>query len=199
GRDGCKRTRRALRVRAHPAPPSRCERTCSPAVTPGGDAAPDIPLRVAWRRVIPGLDNARTAGEPLAVELRSVLVVDEALPIRRKLIDILQRAGVGATDVHEARSAREALELFARARPTVVLCELVEDASRGLEMVLEMLMLDPRARVVLVTAEDPDSPVVRAAIRAGAFGVVRKPLRHEAIRQVLAEIEAEEGGIERYR
>lgn len=148
--------------------------------------------------MIPGLNEAK-AETTLALRLRHVLVVDDALPIRRKLLDILHRTGMGATEVAMAQSADEAMELFAKLHPTLVFCELVGDSTRGLEMVLEMLSLDPQVKVVLVTAEDPSSPAVRQAIRAGAFGVVRKPLRHETIRAVLAEIESEEGGIERYR
>lgn len=147
--------------------------------------------------MIPGLE--RDAPPTITLHLRKVLVVDEALPIRRKLLDILHRAGIPAQEVHMAESADAALELFAREHPTLIFCEFVGEGSHGLEMVLEMLSIDPHAKIVLVTAEDRASPSVRQAIRAGAFGIVQKPLRHEAIRQILNEIEAEEGGVERFR
>lgn len=132
--------------------------------------------------------------------LRRVLIVDEALPVRRKLVDILQRAGLSAEQVRAAASSEEGLEAYTLYRPDVVFTEMVgEDPEAGLEMVLEMLSIDPRTRVVLVTAEPPESPLVRQAVRTGVFAVVPKPLRHEKIRAVLAEIESEEGGIERYR
>lgn len=149
--------------------------------------------------MIPGFDVAPVRAETVTLRLRSVLVVDEAVPVRRKLLDILHRAGVSAHEVSMATSAEEAMEAFAQRHPTLVFCELVGDPSHGLQMVLEMLALDPQAKVVLVTAEDPNGIVVRQAIRAGVFGVVQKPLRHEAIRQVLSEIESEEGGIQRFR
>lgn len=140
--------------------------------------------------------------EPLrvSVDVRRVLVCDEAAPIRRKLQEILHRTGIGNTEMRIARSSVEALECFALEHPHVVLTELVgRNPEEGLEMVLEMLSIDPQVRVILVTAEPPDSPLVRAAIRAGVFAVVSKPLRHEKVRQVLAELDAEEGGIERFR
>ena len=151
--------------------------------------------------MIPGLGDVRSTAPQaeLTVRIRHVLVVDEALPVRRKLLEILHRAGLSTSEVRMAESADKAMEVFALEHPTLVFCELVGAPERGLEMILEMLQVDPQAKIVLVTAEDVDGPFVRQAIRAGAFGVVRKPLRHEAIRQVLAEIEAEEGGIERYR
>lgn len=149
--------------------------------------------------MIPGLQGNTGGSELRVVAVRSVLVVDEAVPVRRKLLDILHRSGVPANEVLNAARADEALEIFARNHPSLVFCEFVENPSRGLDMILEMLTLDPQAKVVLITAEDPSSDVVRQAIRAGAFGIVRKPLRHEAIRQILTEIESEEGGIERFR
>lgn len=150
--------------------------------------------------MIPALGQNPLVPATVSLRLRTVLLVDEALPIRRKLVDILHRAGIAPTATETATGPAEAMEVFARTRPSLVFAELVgEDVDEGLGMVLEMLRIDPQAKIVLLTAEDPGSPVVRQAVRAGVYAVVRKPLRHDAIRQVLTEIEAEEGGIERFR
>jgi DNA-binding NtrC family response regulator len=148
--------------------------------------------------MIPGMERDGRV-ETHSLSLRKVLIVDEALPVRRKLIEILHRAGVGTHEVYTAETAEKALETFVAEHPPLVFCEFVGEASCGLEMILEMLTLAPQTKLVLVTAEDPHSTLVRQAIRAGVFSVVRKPLRHETIRAVMAEIEAEEGGIERFR
>lgn len=130
----------------------------------------------------------------------AVLVVDESLPIRNKLVEILQKTGAVSGEILQASNEEEALALFRRHRPKLVFAELIgvrpED---GLEIVHAMLDHDPSTRVVLVSAEPRESAEIRAAIRAGAFAYVEKPLRHEKIRAVLADLEAEEGGIERYR
>lgn len=148
--------------------------------------------------MIPGASTP----EPLRVRVdtRRFLIVDEALPVRRKLQEILHRTGVAASEMRVAEGAEAAMELFVMEHPDVVFTELLgDDAQAGLEMVLEMLRIDPQVRVVLVTAEPVDSVLVRSAVRAGVFAVVPKPLRHEKLRQVISEIEAEEGGIERFR
>ena len=149
--------------------------------------------------MIPGLEKDRESAGTVTLHVRKVLVVDEAVPVRRKLLDILHRAGIPTSEILMADSAEAALETFALDHPSLVFCELVGEATKGLDMVLEMLTVDPQAKIVLVTAEDANSPLVRRAIRAGAFGVIRKPLRHEAVRTLLGEIESEEGGIERFR
>lgn len=133
------------------------------------------------------------------LDIRRFLVFDEALPIRRKLQEILHRTGVSAGELRVTGTRDEALEHFALHHPHVVFMELPGAPGEGLEMVLEMLGIDPQVRIVLVTAESPDSPFVRAAVRAGVFAVIQKPLRHEKVRQVLAELDSEEGGIERFR
>lgn len=150
--------------------------------------------------MIPGLTRDAPGAATLHLSLRRVLVVDDALPIRRKLLEILHRAGLSGQQVATVETPEKAFEAFVRDHPSLVFTELVgPDVDAGLAMVLEMLQVDPQAKIVLLTAEDPESPLVRQAVRAGVFAVVRKPLRHDKIRSVLTEIENEEGGIERFR
>lgn len=129
-----------------------------------------------------------------------LLVLDEAVPVRTALLEILQKLGTPGGHILQAATSAEALALFAEQRPHVVFAELVGvHPEDGLEVILEMLDREPSTRVVLVTAEPREGPEVRAAIRAGVFALVEKPLRHEKIRQVLQDLQAEEGGIERFR
>jgi DNA-binding NarL/FixJ family response regulator len=128
----------------------------------------------------------------------AILVVDAAPGVRLELEEILAHSGARPSRIASAATAAEARSAFRALRPRVVLAELVgDDPADGLAMIVEMMATDPRARIVLVTAEEESSPLVRRAVRAGVFAVVRKPLRRETIRHVLLEIFAEEGGLER--
>lgn len=129
-----------------------------------------------------------------------VLVVDESIPIRAKLVEVIAKLGTAGGAILQATTPDEALAAFRRHHPSIVFTELIGiHAEDGLEVIHEMLETDPRARIVLVTAEPRDSAEVRAAIRAGVFAIVEKPVRYEKIRAVLADLEAEEGGVERLR
>lgn len=129
-----------------------------------------------------------------------VLILDEALPIRNSLAEILRKLGVPDAGVIHATNPAEALAAFLPTPPEVVFAEFVGiHAEDGLEVIHEILDRFPRVRIVLLTAEPRESPEVRAAIRAGVFAYVEKPIRHEKIRAVLQDLEAEEGGIERLR
>lgn len=129
-----------------------------------------------------------------------VLVLDESIPVQRALLDSLAKLGIPRDEVVVATTPEEALAAFRAQPPRIVFAELIGTRPEdGLEIVLEMLDRSPDSKVVLVTAEARDSAEVRAAVRAGVFAVVEKPLRSEKIRQVLQDLETEEGGIERYR
>lgn len=152
--------------------------------------------------MIPGLGRQSEDGTRVGtrVDTGVVLVVDESATVRAKLAEILHKLGTPATSLLEASTADEALAAFRAFHPSLVFAELIGvHPEDGLEIVHEMLDSGQGARIVLVSAESRESPEVRAAIRAGVFAFVEKPLRYEKIRQVLADLETEEGGIERLR
>ena len=152
--------------------------------------------------MIPGIGkgDVEVAEQRASAGHAQVLIVDESLPVRAKMMEILTKLGTPADQILQATTPEEALDAFRAHRPGVIFVELVGvHPEDGLEVIHEMLEIDPRARIVLVTAESRETAEVRAAIRAGVFAYVEKPLRHEKIRSIIAELEAEEGGIERYR
>lgn len=150
--------------------------------------------------MIPALGQGNVDAPETGLHHGLVLIVDESLPVRKTLVEILQKLGVPAGHILQATSPDEALAAFREQRPHIVLTEFIGvHAEEGLEVIHEMLEHEPTARIVLLTAEPRESPEVRAAVRAGVFAYVEKPLRHDKIRSVLQELEAEEGGIERFR
>ena len=150
--------------------------------------------------MIPTLGGKPGPGQEARERPRSVLVVEEAVPVVRALLEALVKSGVRRDDVRVALGAQEALESFRKEPPDVVFAEFVGARPEdGLEVILEMLDSAPHVKVVLLTAEARESPEVRAAIRAGAFAFIEKPLRQDKVRQVMQDLESEEGGIERFR
>jgi DNA-binding NtrC family response regulator len=152
--------------------------------------------------VIPafGADRSGQPAGPPVQAARLVLVLDEALPVRRGLQEILGKLGVPESDVAMAETPEEALALFRKETPRLVFTEFIGvHPDEGLDMIHAMLEMAPACKIVLLTSEPRDAPEVRAAIRAGVFAHLEKPLRHDKIRQLMTELESEEGGIERFR
>jgi DNA-binding NtrC family response regulator len=125
-----------------------------------------------------------------------VLIVDESLPVRNTLLDILHKLGTRDEELAVACDEDEALAWFDGHTPTpgVVFAEFVGVRNDdGLDLLHEMLERAPTAKIVLVTAEPRDAPVVRAALRAGVFAYLEKPVRQDKVRQVLQDIQEEKG------
>jgi len=95
------------------------------------------------------------------------------------------------SQVAVARDAAEALRSLETLAPRVVLLNPRLPGSDGMSLV-EQLRADPRFRTVpIVVLSSDDAPAeVSRALRLGANSVVVKPIRFEALRAVLAEVEA---------
>lgn len=146
-----------------------------------------------------GPDAAPADDGPL-LGVPRVLIVDEAIPVVRALRDILHKLGIAREDVVHASTPADALAWFRGDAPAIVFAEFIGVHNEdGLEVIHEMLDRAPQAKIVLLTAEGRDCPEVRAALRAGIFAHVEKPLRVEKIKQIMQDLQTEEGSIERMR
>jgi len=119
---------------------------------------------------------------PMSVQ---VLVVDDSGFSRRILRQILEEAGYS---VDEAKDGMEALERYALARPQVVFLDVVMNGMTGLEVLSKLRELDPKAKVVLATA-DVQSSTAATAREAGAAGIICKPFQRERVVQAIAAVE----------
>ncbi len=82
----------------------------------------------------------------------------------------------------------EGLERYALTKPEVVLLDVVMDGMTGLEVLSKLLELDPKAKVVLATA-DVQSSTAATAREAGAAGIICKPFQKERVIQTIAAVE----------
>ena len=106
-----------------------------------------------------------------------VLVVDDERLIRWTLTEALR--GWGYVPL-EAETASGALALFEAERPPVVLLDIHLPDRSGLEVLGEIKGRDPHAAVIMITAAVLVENAV-AALRAGAYDFVGKPLNLEEL------------------
>lgn len=112
-----------------------------------------------------------------------ILIVDDSALSRRTLRRILEAAEY---EVVEAGDGMEALELYFLEKPGLVLLDLVMKGMYGLDVLVKLREMDPKALVVVATA-DIQSSTRKIVEEAGALGFVTKPFVAEA---VLAAVEA---------
>jgi DNA-binding NarL/FixJ family response regulator len=125
-----------------------------------------------------------------AVDQRRVFVVDEDEIIRAALQFMLH----DEIETHELCNPEEA---YAKGQgwlsPDVILLGVSFVASRGVEIIAEILGHFPAARVLIVTAVDQEATAL-AALKAGAHGALVKPLTLEAVRRKVDTILGRAGG-----
>jgi two-component system, chemotaxis family, chemotaxis protein CheY len=101
-----------------------------------------------------------------------VLVVDDAIFMRRMLTDILTEAGYKV--VAEAANGIEAVEEYKKERPDIVTMDIIMPEMDGIEAVKGIMKADKDARILMVSAMGQQQLVVEA-IQAGAKDFIVKP------------------------
>lgn len=128
------------------------------------------------------------------------LLVDDSPTVRLTLAAAIKQASRGVVEITEAADADSAMKAFKTKKPDAVFLDIMLEEKRdGLDLLKEMLAIDPKARVIFVTGLPATDPKVVKGIQQGAFSYLAKPARTEAIRKVLNDMDAESGRFSRIR
>jgi len=121
----------------------------------------------------------------LDAPLHRLLVVDDSNVIRKRIEranDLPEIEFVGA-----ARNGREALELHASLRPTLVTMDLTMPEMDGAECVAELVQRDPQIRILVVSAL-ADKLTAIDALEKGASGFLCKPFTDRQLNDALRKL-----------
>ncbi len=128
------------------------------------------------------------------------LIVDDSPTIRLSLATAIRQASRGAVTIAEAADSATAMKEFkAQKTDAVFLDIMLEEKRDGLDVLKEMLSINPSARIIFVTGLPASDPKVVKGIQQGAFGYLGKPARTDAVRKLLNDMEAEAGRFGRIR
>ena len=103
---------------------------------------------------------------------KNVLIVDDAVFMRMKLKDILEKNGY--TVVGEAQNGAEAVQLFQEVHPDLVTMDITMPEMNGIEALKKIKEIDSSAKVVMCSAMGQQG-MVMDAIRSGAVDFIVKP------------------------
>ncbi|HTW44906.1 MAG TPA: response regulator [Acidobacteriaceae bacterium] len=114
----------------------------------------------------------------------AALIVDDSSVMRKIVERALRQAGLAITEVYEASSGVEALDVLRQKRVDLVLSDINMPNMDGLEFLRQMRaqQLAPDVPVVMITTEGSEDHV-REAIVAGAQGYIRKPFTAEQVKE----------------
>ncbi len=114
-----------------------------------------------------------------------VLVVDDSDAIRLVLKDILT---IGKHElVGEGTNGEDAVQLFVKTKPEVTLLDMAMPKKDGLSALKEILSIDPKAKIVVITASDNQS-TIRECINAGACSYIIKPFDFQNVLKTISDI-----------
>jgi DNA-binding NarL/FixJ family response regulator len=101
-----------------------------------------------------------------------ILVADDHFIVRMGLIALVNTEP-NMLIVGEAADGKQAVDLFVKQRPDIVLMDLRMPIKDGIEATIEIRAQDPNARVLMLTTFDGDTDIHKA-LQAGAQGYVLK-------------------------
>ncbi len=107
-----------------------------------------------------------------------VLVADDSLFMRKILARILDK--MKYKDIVEAENGDEALEKFKSEKPDLVLLDIVMKEKYGIDVLREIMALDSKAKVIIVSAVGQES-IVKEATHLGAKEFITKPFKESEV------------------
>ncbi|MFY8330460.1 response regulator [Vagococcus carniphilus] len=116
---------------------------------------------------------------------KKVLIVDDAVFMRMKLKDILEKNGYEVVD--EAQNGLEAIEKYKATQPDLVTMDITMPEMDGVEALKEIKAFDADAKVLMCSAMGQQS-MVMDAIRAGAVDFIVKPFDSDRVIKALDKV-----------
>jgi two-component system chemotaxis response regulator CheY len=117
---------------------------------------------------------------------KKVLIVDDAQFTRNMLKNIINKIEQIEV-IGEASNGVEAISLYKKLSPDLVTMDLVMPEKGGIEATEEILKINPKAMIVVVSALGQEALVLEAA-KKGAKDFIQKPFKTEQILEVMDRI-----------
>ncbi len=114
-----------------------------------------------------------------------IMIVDDAALTRTILKDIFKPPEFEI--VGEAKSGKEAVELYPKLKPDVITMDITMREMSGLDALKEIKSADPSAKIVMVSALG-DEEFVKKAIEYGADDFVVKPFSKEKLIETVKKV-----------
>ena len=103
---------------------------------------------------------------------KRILIVDDAVFMRMKLKDILEKNGYEVAG--EAQNGQEAFDKYQAEKPDLVTMDITMPEVDGLQALKMIKQADANAKVVMCSAMGQQG-MVKDAIKAGAVDIIVKP------------------------
>ena len=117
-----------------------------------------------------------------------IIVVDDQAVVRQGFVALINTVP-DMEVIAEGTNGREAVELYRRHRPDVLLTDLRMPSMSGVEAIAVIKREWPEARVIVLTAFDGDEDIYRS-LQAGAQGYLLKDMFFEELESAIRTVHA---------
>jgi two-component system chemotaxis response regulator CheY len=114
--------------------------------------------------------------------MANVLIVDDAAFMRMMLRKIIKVAGHEV--IGEAADGEQGVELYKELQPDLTTLDITMPGKDGIEVLRDILEINPQARVVMCSALGQQAKVVEC-IKLGARDFVVKPFETEVVERAI--------------
>ena len=112
-----------------------------------------------------------------------ILICDDVMFMWMTIREALEAGGHEIAA--EAEGPDDAVSLYKKLKPDIVTMDLLMNKS-GVYAVKKIISIDPMAKIIIITVLAEQEGEAVEAIRAGALGIVSKPIKREVL---VAEVE----------
>ena len=116
--------------------------------------------------------------------MASILIADDSVAVRLVLRDIVE---IGKhTVAGEAVDGADTVEKYPQLKPDMLLLDLAMPKKDGLSVIQEIIAMDPKAKIILITAAD-NMKVIDKCLASGAKSYIAKPFEFNQILKIIDE------------
>ena len=114
-----------------------------------------------------------------------VLIVDDAAFMRLSMKMMMEKNGYEV--VGEAENGAEAIIKYNELKPDIVTMDITMPIMDGLQALSQIMRLDSKAKVIMITAMGQET-MVKEAVISGAKGFIIKPFKEIDVIQTINQI-----------
>ncbi|MGN1416521.1 MAG: response regulator [Oscillospiraceae bacterium] len=121
----------------------------------------------------------------MSLENMTVLICDDSLLARKKMVTFIKSLGVGT--VVEAGDGEASVNMYKNHLPDVTFMDIVMPKVNGVDALKQILKINPDAKVIMASSVGTQENL-KEAITAGAYDFLQKPLEENQVKNIIEKL-----------
>lgn len=117
--------------------------------------------------------------------MSKVLIVDDSSIMRMTLKRIVEK--MGASSVREATNGNEAVSIYSRYKPDLVIMDITMPEKDGVNALKDIMALNRNAKIIMCSTNGQKKMVIDS-IMAGAKDFILKPFHEDKVKDVVGKL-----------